>query len=111
MGPGECGPPSGIRWAHSDESDVVYPGAAIGTLIAWVDGGPTVAIGTARTFVSSNQGYLELAFNDRASYYNDNSGSVTAQVRVSRPVAYRGTPSAVSAALAAEPARNWEGSL
>jgi hypothetical protein len=89
MGPGECGPPSGIRWAHSDEPDVLYPGAMIGTLLGWVEGGSAMVIGTGATFDAGWAGVLRLEFNDRACCYGDNNGSITVNVRISRPVASR----------------------
>ena len=80
MGGSECGNANGIRWANEDESGVVLPSAEIGALIGRIDGGDWFLIGRSSTFNADASGELDLAFNDRADDYGDNSGYITATI-------------------------------
>ena len=81
LGGNDGGGPDGIRMGHTDEPDVVLPSEPIGELIARV-GSQLLPVGGNKSFVAPQDGDLYLLFNDRAPWYGDNHGSVTAEVDV-----------------------------
>ncbi len=62
---------------NEEEHPVLLEGSDFGTLVGQVDGGPVFAIGSDSTLVMPADGELSLGMNDRLSYYEDNSGSLT----------------------------------
>ena len=75
LGSFNCGP--------KDDPEAVLPGAAIGQLIARIDGAAWFGVGTRTTVTAGGSGYIYLAYNDSA--YSDNTGSYSATITINGP--------------------------
>jgi hypothetical protein len=61
---------------------MVLPSAPIGALMARIGDGDWFLVGSHASFSAPRSGQLVFAFNDRASFYTDNSRSIEGTVSI-----------------------------
>ena len=80
----------GVSWINGFEctsrpcDDCLLPTAPEGSLIAKVGNGDALCAGNS-PFVSKYSGFLHLSFNDAYDWFHDNEGSLTVQVKITKP--------------------------
>lgn len=67
-----------------EDPDEVFPPANLCELVGFVEGGPMFRVGSHERIVARQSGILYLGVNDNPESYEDNSGSMTVEIRVER---------------------------